>query len=77
MNGIGFNMLKIGSKRRRTQEEIKNEKEESMLKEQSIQDKMAQWDALQQRIQELEASNANQSAAATILQEIINSGELT
>jgi len=59
MNGIGFNMLKIGSKRRRTQEEIKNEKEESMLKEQSIQDKIAQWDALQQRIQELEASNAN------------------
>ena len=38
---------------------------------------MAQWDALQQRIQELEASNANQTAAATILQEMINSGELT
>jgi len=77
MNGVGVNLLKIGSKRRRTQAEINQEKEEAVIKEQSIQDKMAQWDALQQRIQELESANANQSAAATILQEMINSGELT
>ena len=42
VNGSGANILKIGSKRRRTKHEIIEEKEETRLKEEAIQAKLAQ-----------------------------------
>lgn len=39
-NGSGVNLLKVGAKRRRTRQEIIDEKEESRIKEESIQTKL-------------------------------------
>ena len=50
--GIGANMLKVGTKRRRTTKQIKAEKEEAALKEVAIQEKM-------QKIAEVEARALN------------------
>lgn len=38
--GIGANLLKAGTKRRRTHQEIQDQKEEAKLKEESINDKL-------------------------------------
>ena len=45
--GIGANMLKIGSKRRRTRAEIEEEKQAEELKQQQIAAKLAQVAALE------------------------------
>ena len=50
--GIGANMLKVGTKRRRTTKQIKAEKEEAALKEVALQEKM-------QRLAEIEARALN------------------
>ena len=41
-----MNLLKVGTKRRRTTREVKAEKEEAEIKEQAINDKMQQFDQM-------------------------------
>ena len=55
-NGVGVNLLKVGAKRRRTKQEIQDEKDEELAREQAIQDKMAMFDQMQQKISQLEQS---------------------
>ena len=52
--GVGANLCKVGSKRRRTRQEILDDKEESRLKQEGMEGKLAQIDALTQRCSELE-----------------------
>ena len=47
--GNGANMLKAGSKRRRTTRQIADQKEEEALKKQAIEDKLARFEELQQK----------------------------
>ncbi len=47
-------MLKTESKRRRTRQQIKDEKEAEILKEQQIAAKLGQYDTLQQKVQMME-----------------------
>ena len=48
--------MKVGAKRRRTKQEIQDEKDEELAREQAIQDKMALFDQMQQKISQLEQS---------------------
>ena len=43
-------MLKAGIKRRRTQQQIKDQKEEEALRNQSVEDKLARFDQLHQQL---------------------------
>ena len=70
-NGSGVNLLKIGSKRRKTQAEIEELKEEERVKEQAVQDKLAQFDRMAKQIAELQAENENNKAATNILSDMI------
>ena len=42
--GVGVNLLKVGSKRRRTMQEIKDQKQEVELKKEAMEQKLAQID---------------------------------
>ena len=68
-------MLKIGAKRRKTKAEIEELKEEERIKEQAIQDKLAQFDRMAKQIAELQQENNNNKIAKTILQDMIDKGE--
>jgi len=72
--GIGANLLKVGTKRRRTQQEIKDQKEEARLKEEQTQAKLSQLEELLKRCAELEDRAANNEAAKNILSEMLESG---
>ena len=49
-NGVGVNMLKVGSKRRRTTEEVKLERDESKKKEESLAEKRLELKAFEQKL---------------------------
>ena len=49
-HGSGVNLLKVGTKRRRTTREVKAEKEEAEIKEQAVNAKMQQFDQMANQI---------------------------
>ena len=53
-HGVGANLCKVGSKRRRTRQEILDDKDEERLKQEGMQGKLDQINALTQRCAELE-----------------------
>ena len=67
-------MLKVGSKRRRTQTQIKQEKEEALLKQVDIATKLARLDQMEQELQAIKQSKARNEEAATILDKLVNDG---
>lgn len=73
--GISANLLKIGSKRRRTRQEIELDRAEEEAKESALQRKDEQIDDLQRRLLELEAAAHNNQVATSILQSFIERGE--
>jgi len=50
LNGAGVNMLKIGSKRRRTKKEIEEEEQDKLAKENEYRTKMARLDMIEQEL---------------------------
>ena len=60
-------MLKVGTKRRRTKAQIQAEKEEEIIKETAVQEKLA-------RLDEQEALARNNAAAAEILTNMLKEG---
>ena len=69
-------MLKAGIKRRRTQQEIQEEKEELELREQDTQAKLAQFEELQRKYNEAKQEAENGKSATIILSEMINKERL-
>ena len=65
----------MGTKRRRTTQEIKDQKEEAQLKEEETNAKLSQVEELMRRCQELEDRAKNNEAASTILTEMIGQGK--
>ena len=74
--GISANLLQSGSKRRRTKAQIEAEKEEAMVKEQSIQAKLAQYDILQEKVRIMEQDHASGQMAASLMTQFIDSGAI-
>ena len=44
LHGVGVNMLKVGSKRRRTKQEVKDDEQAKLNRENEIRTKFAQLD---------------------------------
>ena len=65
--GVSANLLQVGSKRRRTKQQIKDEKEAEKLKEQKIAAKLANYDVLQTKVKMMENDKENGDAAANLM----------
>ena len=68
-------MLKSGTKRRRTIRQITDEKAEEALRQQAIEDKLANYEKIQQELNEAKQEANNGKAATIILEGMINRGE--
>ena len=68
--GIGANMLKIGSKRRRTTTQIEDEKEEARLKQADVEAKLASMAAMQEEVARLTARAEQNQSASDILNDL-------
>ena len=67
-------MLQVGSKRRRTKHEIEADKQAKLFEEQTIENKLAEYDSLQQKYEQIEQEKQNGDLAASILQQFIDAG---
>ena len=69
--GVSANMLKAGTKRRRTKQQIKDEKEEAQRRELEIQQKLAAAEDMAVQFQGLQRSAENNQNAHDILCNLI------
>ena len=67
-------MLKIGTKRRRTKQEISEEQEEARIKEEAVESKLAKFDKMKEKVKELEGDVESNKAADVILRSMIKDG---
>ena len=75
-NGAGFNMLKSGTKRRRTTKEVQFEREQSKMKTADFQQKMSQLKAFETQLQSKQKSLEHGEEACGILSGLIKSGQV-
>jgi hypothetical protein len=72
--GVGAQMLKVGSKRRRTKAQIMAEKEEEEKQNAEQVIKLASVNQLEDRINQLENQVQNGKAASSLMSQFINAG---
>ena len=65
--GISANLLKDSSKRRRTLKQIKADKEAAAQRDAEIERKLAMFDHMEQRVQDLERQNETGKVAANLV----------
>ena len=75
-NGVGFNMLKSGTKRRRTTKEAQFERDQSKMKTADFQQKMSELKAFEVQLQQKQKSLAHGEEACGILSGLIKSGQV-
>ena len=68
-------MLKPGSKRRRGKAEMLAAKEEAIIKQGAVSDKIQQLQEMQAKIDQLEEENRNNKAADLILRDMLAKGK--
>ena len=68
--GNGYQMLRTGQKRRRTTGEIKQEKEEALLKQQDIEAKIRKYEELKMINEQLRAEATNHRNSTNILNDL-------
>ena len=66
--------MKVGSKRRRTKQEIRDQKEESMVKQQAIEDKLAKFDQMKRELEQAKQIAEENAEASEIVQGMIDQG---
>ena len=69
-------MLKLGTKRRRTKQEISDEKEESRIKQESIESKLEAYEQLKVQHDALDESQRDDIAARFVLQDLLQKGKV-
>ena len=74
--GIGANMLKVGSKRRRTKAQVKADKEAAALKDQQDASALVELTQLRARVQGLEHEASQGKAASNLLSQMISAGHV-
>ena len=74
--GVGVNLLKVGSKRRRTKTEIESQKEEARIKEAAIDQKIQQFEEMQQQINQMQSHISEADQLRGFFQDMINKGKL-
>ena len=75
-NGVGVNMLKCGTKRRRTTEEVQVEREGSKKKDQEMQNKLQELKAFEQQLHNQQRELNNGKEAAAVLNGLLKSGQI-
>ena len=75
-NGVGVNMLKVGSKRRRTKAQIDADRILAAQKKIDIEEKLAAFEQMQQERDELRAKLVNDQAATNVLNGLISKGHV-
>jgi hypothetical protein len=68
--GTGVMMLKVGSKRRRTQTQIEEEKQEAMVKQIDVEAKLASLAAMQEEVARLKVQAESNQSASDILNDL-------
>ena len=71
---MSANMLKAGSKRRRTKAEIQADRDTEIVKRQNIQDRLDTIPLYVERVSILERENEESKAATNLLQQFIDAG---
>lgn len=74
--GIGANLLKLGTKRRRSKTEMQQLREEEELKGQSDETKSKRIIELEKELKETKAANQSNNAASMILTDLVSKGKL-
>ena len=73
-HGVGANMLKTESKRRRTKQQIEEDKQAEVAKENAMRTHMAQVQELQAQKEQAEHAAATNRGAAQLMSDLINAG---
>ena len=69
-------MLKSGSKRRRTKAQVKAEKEEALLRDIDIQEKLARLAEMEEKIKNFERMAAENERAMAVMGELHAAGQI-
>ena len=69
-------MLKAGSKRRRTKAQVKAEKEEALLRDLDIQEKLARIAEMEEKIKNFERMAAENERAMAVMGELHAAGQI-
>ena len=75
-NGCAVNMLKVGSKRRRTTDQVLAERQDSKMKADSLQAKLAELKAIEAQLDQRKQDLKNGMAAEAVLNDLINQGDV-
>ena len=67
-------MLKAGSKRRRTKQEIENEEQAKLDHENDVRSKMARLDQLEQQMAQVQQQADENRGAAVLMSDLVNAG---
>ena len=67
-------MLKVGSKRRRTKQEVATDSQVQLDRENEIRTKFAQLDQLQQQMEQMQQQANDNRAAAVLMSDLVNAG---
>ena len=76
LHGAGVNMLKVGSKRRRTRREIEEQKQSELERENDIRTKLARLDMIEQQLRQANEQNQINKKASRVMSDLINAGVL-
>ena len=72
--GISANLLQTGSKRRRTKQQIADEKAAKEKEELQMAAKLAQYDILEHKVREMEKNKSQGEAAVNLMSQFMNDG---
>ena len=66
--------MKVGSKRRRTKQEILDQKQEAVVKQQAIEDKLANYEVMKQQLEEARQLAEENADASEVVQGMLEQG---
>ena len=72
--GTSVNLLKLGTKRRRTKQEITDEQEEARIKQETVEAKLEDYERLKEQHNALNDSQRDEIAASFVLQDLLKKG---
>jgi hypothetical protein len=75
-NGSSYNLLKLGTKRRRTKAQVQQEREEAEFKHEADERKNEQIRQMQEQLNLQQAELQNRGAKAEVLDNLISKGKL-
>ena len=75
--GVSANLLQVGSKRRRTKQQIADEFEASKRKEQKIAARMANYDVLEKKIDMMAQDVEKGKVATNLIEQFLDTGFVT